>query len=397
LKTLGFLNPKAGAGQSRLIFNLGWVLADAGFRVGLIDFDPQAGLTELAGALPEARGSVYGALAPLLETASDLETPEAVQLEANLWLIRGHIQASIFDDALATAWTPAAEPRAQALVQGIGRMIETIAEQSELDVVLCDLCSSLGPLCHAVSAAVDAIVVPLAPRAIEGAVLRSLAYALRRWREAPSHDGRPDPFRTLGFVIVRPSGVIELGLDHVVAAYHRELSGEHLGTIKNFPSLASIARSANRPEIQLSMADGAIGSLSSAVVDLRNQYEVLATQLVNVSSLLDEVALAMDVEQVLESALRNDLPSELDQLSSRIIIDEVANIALEIPEIRRGGLRILGSASVHVRLEWGGGERRDGTEASKAFPLRFDLELNRSHESAMVVHRIEADTSSFYA
>lgn len=165
-----------------------------------------------------------------------------------------HILASTFDDALATAWSPSPEPQAQALVRGIASLIESITEQLELDIVLCDLGSSLGPLCHAVAMTVDAIVVPLTPRIVEDAALRSLAGILRRWRDAPLSIARSEPYRTLGFVIVRPSGAIEMQLDQFAAAYHRELSGDLLGTIKEFSSLASIARLVHKPEIELGLS-----------------------------------------------------------------------------------------------------------------------------------------------
>lgn len=395
MTTLGFLNPKAGAGQSRLISNLGWVLADAGFCVGLVDFDPQARLTELMVASVDARGSVYGALAPLLEGTGKLEAPELVELANNLWLVRGHIQMSTLDDALAAAWASSTDPQALALVRGLARLIADITEQRELDVVLCDLGSSLGPLCHAIAMAVDTIVVPLAPRAAEQGAMETLASSLRRWHEAPTLDDDTSAYPLLGCVIVRPSGSTKIELDHLVATYQRELGGELLGTIKEFPSLAVMARRAHKPEIELSMADGAMGSLASAVVDLRRQYEVLATEIVRASGLLDEDALVDGLEQALLSELE-DLPAELDELSSRTIVDNVSGVEVETMTIRPGGLRIVGSASVTVTLEWGGGESRDGVEVKDYFPLRFDLELDRSHESVMQVHHIDVDTSSFY-
>lgn len=396
MTTLGFLNPKAGSGQSRLIFNLGWVLADAGFRVGLVDFDPQAGLTELAGPARDAEGSIYGALAPIIEATGDVGAPALVELESDLWLVRGHISASTFDDALATAWSPSPEPLAQALVRGIASVIKSVTEQRELDIVLCDLGSSLGPLCHAAAMTVDAIVVPLTPRIDEDAALRSLAGILRRWRDAPPFIARSEPYRTLGFVIVRPSGAIEMQLDQLTAAYHRELSGDLLGTIKEFSSLASIARLVHKPEIELTMADGATGSLFSAVSDLRRQYEALATRIARVSGLLDEDVLSERLGRILYSELEDDLPAKLDELSAHTILDNVEVIDVDSLDIRPGGLRIVGSATVSVTLQWGGGEVRDGVDMPDHFPLRFDLELDRSHESVAVVHRIDVDTSSFY-
>lgn len=312
MTTLGFLNPKAGAGQSRLIFNLGWVLADAGFRVGLVDFDPQAGLSDLAGAAGDAPGSVYGALAPILEAKGtpimpERLAPEMVELGSNLWLARGHIQVSVLDDAMTMAWAlRETDSRAQLLVSGVVGLLEDVVELHQLDVVLCDVGPSLGPLNRAIAMVVDAIVVPLAPRAVEAAALGSLSSGLRHWRDPPWY-GRDDPYRTLGFVVMRPSGVNQIGLDQLAAAYRSHLDGEHLGTIKEFPSLAAMARAAHKPEMRL--------------------------------------------ERILYSELEDDLPDKLDALSTRTAVQSVDDIELGAVGVRRGGLRVVGSASVsHARM-----------------------------------------------
>ena len=64
-------------------------------------------------------------------------------------------------------------------------------------------------------------------------------------------------------------------------------------------------------------------------------------------------------------------------------------------EIHGRGLRVRGTASVSVKLEWGGGEARDGVESSSSFPARFDVDLDRSHEDVTHVHHLEVDTSSW--
>lgn len=114
------------------------------------------------------------------------------------------------------------------------------------------------------------------------------------------------------------------------------------------------------------------------------------------SGLLDEDLLSERLGRILYSELEDDLPAKLDELSAHTIVDDVEVIGVDSLDIRPGGLRIAGSASVSVTLEWGGGEARDGVDIPDHFPLRFDLELDRSHESVAVVHRIDVDTSSFY-
>lgn len=390
MKILGFITPNADVGKTSLVFNLGWVLADSGFRVALLDLDPQASLTELAGGGCDDPGSAFAALSPLLAGHDALGDVDPLPLTPGLVLVRGHLELSTLDDQLATAWgARTTENRARSLADGIARFIRQAGDDHDANVVLCDLGSNLGPLNHAIIEATDGIVVPLAPERCE-ATLRSLDVILQRWRASSSSSSK---FIDLGFVFVgSPGSARDRGAAPAAALRDRT----HLGTIQHYPGLAWISWTAHKPDVELTTADGAMGSHIQAVLDLRAQYEALATAVVSTAGLFDSDEFIQDVEQALSEALEDELPAELDALSSGTRVKGLADVELDRVEVRRGGLRATGSASVDTSLEWGGGEPRDGFEASSSFPLRFDVDLDRSHETVTTIHRLEVDTSSFH-
>ncbi|MEX1366061.1 MAG: AAA family ATPase [Nannocystaceae bacterium] len=383
MRTLGLLNPRSGAGKTMLAFNLGWVLADAGLRVVLVDLDPQAALTELAGASLDRSGSIYDALAPLLD-GDQLGEVSPIALGPALSLIRGHLGMSVLDDALLLAWThEVAGSRARSIKAGIHELILSAGEHADADVVLCDLGSSLGPLVRSVVEGIDGTIVPLEPSTAE-VVLAALAASLPRWGTSTGGPGKP--LVVLGHVLVASSGSAEL-----------DPKLDSLGTIRRYPGLASMARSSHRPEVDLTVADGAMGSHLQAVRDLRTQFEQTATAIARRIDLVDEDLLLDDVGQALLGVLRDEMPSELESLSSRTTARSVDDVEIEHLAIHGHGLRLRGTVSISVGLEWGGGEARDGVELSASFPARFDVQLDRSREAVTFVHHLEVDTSAWSA
>ncbi|MCA9710863.1 MAG: AAA family ATPase [Myxococcales bacterium] len=383
MKTLAMLGPQVGVGQSALLFDLGWVLADAGLGVVLVDLDPQAGLTALAGLEPDGPGSVFDALGPAIDGRAELGPVEPARLTSKLVLLRGHLQACVLDDRIAAAGSTTG-------AEAIGRLVRHLAVEHEADLVLCDLGPSLGSLNRAAIEAVDGVIVVLDPSRAPVA-LQSLASTLPRWQArgaAPASSIEP-----LGVVLIGPPGSTR---EPAVLA---GTPMDHLGTIRRYPGLASMARMAHRPQVELSPAEGAMGAHADAVRDLRAQVESLGTAVVRAAGLLDSGEftdpLVDTLGQELTMALGDELPTSLDGLSSRTTVDLVEGVELHEAQVRRGGLRVTGSASIAVDLEWGGGERRDGAEASSSFPLRFTVDLDREGELVAVEH-VEVDVSSFY-
>ncbi len=362
MKAYGFLNPRAGVGKTTLTFNLGWLLAEAGFRVLLADLDPQGELTVLAGA-SGVGPTIHDALAPVVTGGDAIATVPPHRINERLHLLRGDMALAYTEDFFARAWP--ASPGSGC----IRELLLASARELEADVVLCDLGSSLGASTRAAAWAVDGLVVPLPSKeTIDGAVeLQRISAMLAAWRAS---SGRNDAFALLGYVLTwsshRPPPPIE---------GHRLL-----GVARAYPSLYSMARASHRPVVALSPSDGALGSLQYAVQDALGEYDAFASHLAGAGGLFDDVGLPRLVAEAIEEAR-----AELGYLFEPRAVPSI--VSLDEARISNGHLRARGSGLLAVEraMSPGGDEGRP-----HALPFVFDLELARDRSLAQV-HELRID------
>ena len=108
------------------------------------------------------------------------------------------------------------------------------------------------------------------------------------------------------------------------------------------------------------------------------------------------------IEQLISNYIHNDLPSELDELSSHTRPDEITDV--DIDEIRISGdaIFIKGDGVVSVELQFGSDgdqDKGDGLKTYDNFPFEFamTLEYNNNKELEIVeVNKLVIDTSSYY-
>ena len=101
------------------------------------------------------------------------------------------------------------------------------------------------------------------------------------------------------------------------------------------------------------------------------------------------------LETLLSNAIVNDIPSELDSLSSHTRVLGISDIDITSTTIGRDGIQVAGTGVVLVELEYSGGEERDGLNEEIDFPFSFDLALTQALELEQVV-TLSVDTTSFY-
>ncbi len=397
MKTLAVLSNRAGAGATTLAFNLGWALAHSGFRVLLVDLDPQAELTARAGVGPDV--DPRSSLPMLLSSGRGDGVPHA--LAPTLALLRSGIELSLVDDDLGSAWVRAqtGDESGRSETDRLGAAIDTVAQSWGADLVICDLGPTVGPLNRAAALRADRLVIPIVPDPSMAAGLASLGTALGRWRQQWHGISGEQRFAIAGYVLVqRPRGAhARPSASEVSAAFGEAIeptSDPYLGTLKAYPGLHAMAREARAALFDLTGADGALGAHAYAVRDVWEQYAAIGSRVVDVIGLVDETLVDRAAQALYAAMTEGTLPAELDSLSSQTTIDIVEAVELESVQIERDGLRIRGSASVCVDLHWG--DRRDSSEASMSFPFQFDVELDSSHESVGAVHELVVDTSSFY-
>ncbi|MGA7742252.1 MAG: hypothetical protein WBP56_06650 [Polyangia bacterium] len=104
------------------------------------------------------------------------------------------------------------------------------------------------------------------------------------------------------------------------------------------------------------------------------------------------------LEDELRDYLLNDLPSDLDSLSTHTRIEAVSHLFISSVHLRHDSSEIHGNALVEVELQYGSDgdvDRDRGDVSGDSFPFDFIVELDKEL-SITRVDKLEIDTSSFY-
>ncbi|MGH2271172.1 ParA family protein [Anaerohalosphaeraceae bacterium U12dextr] len=148
MRKIAVLNQKGGVGKTTTVVNVAAAMAGHGFRVLVIDLDPQAHLTIHLGVDAEQPGC--GAYQILSGQAGVHDA--AVQVRSNLWLLGAGIE-------LVGAETE--------LVNEVGREIilrQAIAQvENDFDYLIIDCPPSLGLLTLNALAASEEVIIPVQP------------------------------------------------------------------------------------------------------------------------------------------------------------------------------------------------------------------------------------------
>ena len=196
-KRIALFNHKGGVGKTTTTFNLGWMLADQGYKVILVDADPQCNLTGMAldDGSPAAwedlyeqsgRRNVKDGLAPAFESRIELLKPVEcfpVADKEGLFLLPGHIGLSEYDIILGLAQKLSdATQTLQNLPGAMTRLLELTAEHHRADYILIDLNPSLSSFNQNLLLTSHFFLVPSAPDYFSAMAIRSLAKVLPSWR-----------------------------------------------------------------------------------------------------------------------------------------------------------------------------------------------------------------------
>lgn len=171
-------NHKGGVSKTTTTFNLGWMMANKGKRVLLIDCDPQCNLTGMVlgfkasedfKAIYEAEGvrNIYDGLAPaFLSRPTPIEpvTCEPVQGQPNMFLLPGHIGLAEYEVTLGIAQELSGSlVTLQNLPGSLHHLFQVTAESLNADYILVDMSPSLGPINQNLLMTSDYFLVPMTP------------------------------------------------------------------------------------------------------------------------------------------------------------------------------------------------------------------------------------------
>ncbi|MCX8505764.1 MAG: AAA family ATPase [Alphaproteobacteria bacterium] len=332
MKSIAFFNNKGGVGKTSLVYHLGWMFAELGYRVLLVDLDPQANLTNMcisSDMIDEneenwskiTNKGIYHAVRPLIEQGiSDITEIDPIKFdqENNLYLIPGDLELSKIEDQLSREWTETLSShkneRAFRVSSAFYRVIQNTASNISADLVLIDIGPNLGAINRCALIGADYVITPMAPDLFSMIGLKNLGPSLREWRiewkdrlsrkpENTDFSIPPGNMEPLGYVISRhsvraerPVRSFQKWIARIPDTYAKTVLEQNtpnftfspddkiidpncLGTIKDYLSLMAMAHEARKPVFNLKTGDGAIGSHQAAVTDCRKAFKELALEI----------------------------------------------------------------------------------------------------------------------
>jgi cellulose biosynthesis protein BcsQ len=197
-KVISLFNHKGGVSKTTTTFNLGWMLAEKGYRVVLVDADPQCNLTGLVLDFEQSEDldhfyaahpdqNIRAGLAPAFESQPRIiEAVKCirVKLRDNLFLLPGHVNLSEYEVTLGIAQELSGSiPALRNLPGAPSYLISKVAESNKADFVLVDMNPSLGAINQNLLMTSDCFLVPTAPDYFNLMAIDSLAVILPRWIE----------------------------------------------------------------------------------------------------------------------------------------------------------------------------------------------------------------------
>lgn len=109
-----------------------------------------------------------------------------------------------------------------------------------------------------------------------------------------------------------------------------------------------------------------------------------------------------DIEILISTYINNDLPSELDELSTHTRPDEVYDVDIDEIKITGQDIFVKGDGVISVELQFGSDsdqDKGDGLKNYDKFPFDFEITLAYNSKKELEITEVEKlniDTSSYY-
>ena len=195
-KKLVFFNNKGGVGKSTLAYNAAVEFANKGYKTVLVDLDPQCNLTRLAlgdeyfeNTIFAAQSkTIYDILSGVVEGGADIDATGAFEqakgAQHNLYLVRGDMRLSEYENILASGYNAAAAGQQIGYFQtsAIDRFLREKGMHDEIDIFVIDTSPTLGLLNRVILLGCDYFVVPLMPDALSLQGIENLGKMFEQWK-----------------------------------------------------------------------------------------------------------------------------------------------------------------------------------------------------------------------
>jgi cellulose biosynthesis protein BcsQ len=218
MKILSVFNNKGGVGKTTLTYHLSHALSEMGYRVLMIDADPQCNLT-IYSVPEEVIHDIWAVEDPFIDEGMDATkgnmTPDAFRgilnaprslhfivksteegtgeldklpppykVTGSLDIIPGRLSLHMFEEKVSARWTEAyrGDPLAIRTLTRIRSLSEQYASQFGYDFVIVDTSPSLGTLNKVIISTVDGFFVPALPDLFSLYGIRNIGKALSAWK-----------------------------------------------------------------------------------------------------------------------------------------------------------------------------------------------------------------------
>ncbi len=194
---IALFNHKGGVSKTTTTFNLGWILADKGKKVILVDADPQCNLTGMAlgegtedneariEKIFNTHSNIKIGLAPAFESQPKaIEAVDCIPIKGRegLFLLPGHVGFAEYEVTLGIAQELSASIQALKNLPGsITDLLEKTAKKFDADYILIDMSPSLGAINQNLLMTSDFFIVPTTADFFSVMAIDSLAKVLPKW------------------------------------------------------------------------------------------------------------------------------------------------------------------------------------------------------------------------
>ncbi len=197
VKKIALFNHKGGVSKTTTTFNLGWMLATKGYKVILVDTDPQCNLTGMA--LGEATEEDEDRIEEIYNTRSNIKTglapafesqPRAIEAvdcinigeQEGLFLLPGNVGFAEYEVTLGIAQELSGSIQALKNLPGaITDLLNKTASQFNADYILIDMSPSLGAINQNLLMTSDFFIVPTTADFFSLMAIDSLSRVLPKW------------------------------------------------------------------------------------------------------------------------------------------------------------------------------------------------------------------------
>jgi len=192
---IALFNHKGGVSKTTTTFNLGWIFAEHGLKVLIVDADPQCNLTSLSLSIKEEKDleefyasksndNIYDLLSPLFKGES-LEIKSATLAKTNhenLFVLAGNMRLSEIDVDLSFALlSNKALPYTLQFIGSFNYLVRETAKTNTIDIVLVDVSPSISALNRIILMGSDYFIIPTSPDFFCYQAIQSLSNLFPEW------------------------------------------------------------------------------------------------------------------------------------------------------------------------------------------------------------------------